>query len=263
MNSFGLILSLLSLCFVQLASSSSSKERKKDDEPNYYEMYEMMDLLRAETGKTAQGKKLENFYELVGVKTSASQDEISKAFRKLSMRYHPDKVKADGGDVTEELVKLVQYAGRLLKDETTRKQYDWLLNDAPAWHRQTFRYVGNIRKSGKVTLKQSIILFACLAVLLPLVGQWVGWATALYNYMTARKIVREMGDKEAKRLKKKLSASNEPGMLAMNNDDYWAIVVEQIGWPEVPRPWHIWLFRLPLFAVSSIATLIGSKNKKE
>ena len=33
----------------------------------------------------------ENFYEVLGVSETATQDEIKKAYRELSFKYHPDK----------------------------------------------------------------------------------------------------------------------------------------------------------------------------
>lgn len=62
-----------------------------------------------------------NFYDILGVKRDASEDEIKKAFRKLAAKYHPDR----GGD--EEKFKEVSEAYNTLSDPQKRKEYDQLL----------------------------------------------------------------------------------------------------------------------------------------
>jgi molecular chaperone DnaJ len=60
-----------------------------------------------------------DYYEILGVGKTASADEIKKAFRKLAVKYHPDK---DGGD--EEKFKEVNEAYEVLKDQQKRQRYD-------------------------------------------------------------------------------------------------------------------------------------------
>jgi len=60
-----------------------------------------------------------DYYEILGVSKSASDDEIKKAFRKLAVKYHPDK---EGGD--EVKFKEANEAYEVLKDKQKRQRYD-------------------------------------------------------------------------------------------------------------------------------------------
>jgi molecular chaperone DnaJ len=60
-----------------------------------------------------------DYYEVLGISKSASDDEIKKAFRKLAVKYHPDK---EGGDETK--FKEANEAYEVLKDKQKRQRYD-------------------------------------------------------------------------------------------------------------------------------------------
>lgn len=60
-----------------------------------------------------------DYYEVLGINKDASADEIKKAFRKLAIKYHPDK---DGGD--EAKFKEANEAYEVLKDQQKRQRYD-------------------------------------------------------------------------------------------------------------------------------------------
>ncbi|KAL1871448.1 hypothetical protein VTK73DRAFT_2056 [Phialemonium thermophilum] len=65
-----------------------------------------------------------DLYELLGVDKNASQDEIKKAYRKLALQHHPDKVPEDQRAESEVKFKAVTQAYEILRDEEKRHLYD-------------------------------------------------------------------------------------------------------------------------------------------
>ncbi|HEX2059616.1 MAG TPA: J domain-containing protein [Thermoanaerobaculia bacterium] len=69
-----------------------------------------------------------DYYELLGVKKSASDAEIKKAYRELAKKYHPDKNK--GNKEAENKFKEISEAYAVLSDSEKRAQYDRLGREA-------------------------------------------------------------------------------------------------------------------------------------
>ena len=63
-----------------------------------------------------------DFYEILGVSKSSSQDEIKKAYRKVAMQFHPDR--NPGDKAAEEKFKEAAEAYEILSDADKRAQYD-------------------------------------------------------------------------------------------------------------------------------------------
>ncbi|MDB6024901.1 MAG: molecular chaperone DnaJ [Verrucomicrobiales bacterium] len=69
-----------------------------------------------------------DYYEILGVPRTASNEEIKKAFRKLARKYHPDLAKDK--KLAEEKFKEINEANEVLSDPEKRKKYDQL---GPRW----------------------------------------------------------------------------------------------------------------------------------
>ena len=65
-----------------------------------------------------------DYYKILGVDKKASQDDIKKAFRKLAVKYHPDK--NPGDKKAEEKFKKINEANDVLSDPAKRTKYDSL-----------------------------------------------------------------------------------------------------------------------------------------
>ncbi len=68
-----------------------------------------------------------DYYEVLGVSKTATPDEIRKAYRKLAIKYHPDK--NPGDKEAEEKFKEAAEAYDVLSDETKRQKYDQFGHD--------------------------------------------------------------------------------------------------------------------------------------
>src|SRR5436853_5432050 len=69
-----------------------------------------------------------DYYDILGVKKNATEDEIKKAYRTLAKKFHPDKNK--GNKEAENKFKELSEAYAVLSDKEKRQQYDRLGREA-------------------------------------------------------------------------------------------------------------------------------------
>jgi DnaJ-class molecular chaperone len=71
-----------------------------------------------------------DYYKILGVEKSATEDDIKKAFRKLAHEYHPDKNK--GNEAAAQKFKEASEAYSVLGDKNKRQQYDTFGSSGPS-----------------------------------------------------------------------------------------------------------------------------------
>lgn len=62
-----------------------------------------------------------DYYEILGLNSKATSDDIKKAYRELAKKYHPD---INRSSTSEELFKLISEAYEILSDDAKRREYD-------------------------------------------------------------------------------------------------------------------------------------------
>ncbi|CAD6342925.1 unnamed protein product [Miscanthus lutarioriparius] len=102
------------------------KKREEEDTPAAREYTaEQLEVVR-------QVKKhTRDYYQILGLEKDCSVEDVRKAYRKLSLKVHPDKNKAPGA---EDAFKAVSKAFQCLSDAESRKRYDLVGSDELATH---------------------------------------------------------------------------------------------------------------------------------
>ncbi|GAB2266652.1 hypothetical protein Dimus_001646 [Dionaea muscipula] len=98
----------------QIGSSTGKSEEAATMNGEYSYTDEHVQLIR-------QINKHKDYYAVLGVEKTCSVEEVRKAYRRLSLKVHPDKNKAPGA---EEAFKKVSKAFKCLSEEESRRQYD-------------------------------------------------------------------------------------------------------------------------------------------
>jgi len=80
--------------------------------------------------------KTKDFYEILGVTKTSTEDEIKKSYKKLALKFHPDKNKEVGAD---EAFKKIAQAYDCLTDPEKKRKYDEYGTEEPEQHYQHYR----------------------------------------------------------------------------------------------------------------------------
>ncbi|KAH8074895.1 hypothetical protein JL720_10643 [Aureococcus anophagefferens] len=94
-----------------------------------------------------------NYYKILGVDDLATAADIRKAWKKLVLVYHPDKIKQSGTDMSEkkarETFERISHSYEVLTDRPTRRQYDRAARDGDRANGEVFDWAKKRRKKKK------------------------------------------------------------------------------------------------------------------
>ncbi|KAH9499265.1 DnaJ sub C member 1 [Bulinus truncatus] len=173
-----------------------------------------------------------NFYEYFGVEQSATTSEIRKAYRRLSLQYHPDKNSAE--NAAEKFRQIVAVYD-VLKDDQKREKYNQVLVEGlPDWRQPVYYY----RRARKMDIFELAVLMFIILTL----GQYlVAWAV----YIEKRLVLDEVLSSKKKKEKKKKKQ----------------LVVDDTSEEETiptPKVIDLWPFQLSSFMFYTLYNLPGT-----
>ncbi|XP_075155894.1 uncharacterized protein F54F2.9 [Haematobia irritans] len=174
-----------------------------------------------------------NFYEFMGLKQNATNQEIKRAFRGLSIQLHPDKNPSEDANIQfRNLVSIYE----VLKEPTKREKYNKVLKDGlPNWKSALYYY----RRMRKIGLYEGAgILFLIITI-----GQYMfAWAAYLEKKYTAEQV---LGSK-LKKLQKK------------NKNIDMDTILNEIPTPSLKNTLPV---QIPMFVWNLPKTMKGAINK--
>lgn len=227
----------------------SSSSKPKSPEEFDYGIYELIERLNTFTPEH------QTFYDLLKVTPSASSDEISRQFRRLGFQYHPDK--SNGDERAKGMFNLYSGASQVLKGPMSRKRYEWILHEAPPWHRSQVYFLhkfqrqqrGNKNRKGssgvELSLSGTLMLIISLLTFAQLLLQWVKFALNRYWIWSGAKALRSIPPNELRRMEKKAMKSDLTFLAYVdaNFENMRAARTEPLPFP---KPTDLFILSLPI-----------------
>lgn len=159
----------------------------------------------------------ENCYDVLSVTRDSSRSDISKAYRSLAKKYHPDVHHTVEGKRENEIkFKEIATAYEILRDEDSRTDYDYMLDNPQEYYAHYYRYYRR-RVSPKVDVRLVLIVTISVISIIQYYSAWQRYESAIKYFLTvpkyrlkATEIVQSRQGKDlTKKTKGKLSKAEQ------------------------------------------------------
>jgi len=166
----------------------------------------------------------ESCYDVLNVSRDTPKAEIAKSYRKLASKHHPDRHRGDEAKKeAEEQFRLIAVAYETLKDDESRKNYDYLLDNPEEYYRHYYNYYRH-RVAPKVDIRLVIVATILIISLVQYISANHKYSDAVKYLLTQQKyriraieLAKERGvweeDKRRKRKNKAEAKEEEEAII--------------------------------------------------
>nr|CAI5857689.1 unnamed protein product [Callosobruchus analis] len=129
----------------------------------------------------------ENCYDVLNVTRDASKSEISKSYRQLARQFHPDLHRsAEAKEQAAERFKIIASAYEILKDDDSRNDYDYMLDNPDEYYSHYYRYYRR-RVAPKVDVRIVIVVTITIISAVQYFSGWQRYNAAIRYFATVPK----------------------------------------------------------------------------
>jgi len=174
----------------------------------------------------------QNFYEFLGISQDSDSNELRKAYRKLSLLWHPDR---NSEPDAEKKFRNIVSVYEVLKDEQKRARYEEILeNGLPDW-RQPIYYFRRVRKLTTIELSIAI------SIIISIGHYFVLWAQHFEKKLAIEDRMDEVKKKLEKKQKKKKNFA-ELDEIDNHLQNYYDTLPSPVMKDTLPYRFVVWSF---------------------
>jgi len=128
-----------------------------------------------------------NCYDLLGVTRDSEKGDISKAYRKLAGKWHPDRFRTeDEKKEAEQMFMKIASGYEVLRDDESRKEYDYMLDHPEETFGNYYRYYKR-RMAPKVDVRIVILALVTVVSIVQYYSTWYNFEEAINHLATVPK----------------------------------------------------------------------------